>query len=206
MSMEEALQIELNGEPQKNLDLATLKKSKIAVVNHFNSLNKRSEPYRGIPLSSLMSLAIPNQLKEVVEIELVSVNGFKSYYSAEMLQKVDSILSYERTDGENFVRFSQKEKMLVPLGPYYFVWDFKNLAKDQREVYNSVYQVKKINFVTNKIDFGVNEGLDKEIFLGLRTYKKYCLSCHAIGKLGGDISFDFIKKKTLESKGAEFFI
>lgn len=48
------------------------------------------------------------------------------------LQQAHSILAYERADGDKFVRYSQKEKILVDLGPMYLVWDLKKMPAQER--------------------------------------------------------------------------
>lgn len=201
------LTILVDGKKVKTLTPSDLKKIKLVKLDFYNSVSKRSEDYRGWIFSDLMQVAGVDKGKSIVEVEFSAVNGFKSYFSYDMFVKAPAILSYERVDGEKFVRYSQKEKMLVDLGPYYLIWDQKKMSASEQQPYNSVYQINQINFLTNQIDFGlVADKVDSNLYLGLRSYKKYCLSCHALGKLGGNLAMDLLQKNILEAKGDDYFI
>ena len=160
--------------------------------------------FMGVPLKFLMNANLPEEFSRTVEVELISTNGFKNYFSMENFLKVDAIVSFE-AENAKFERFSIKEKKIVQLGPYYLLWDFKSMSPEDKYQYNSVYQINKINLITNAVDFETSHVKNNEsINLGFRTYKRYCLSCHAIGAWGGEIGIDLIKSKTLAKKGADF--
>ena len=185
----------------KTIQLSDIKKLKSSVVEYYDYAIRKSDKFMGVPFINLLNFVKPHDLTKVIEVEFVSLNGYRKYFSMDQFYKVDSILSYEAVDGK-FQRYSRQEKKLVPLGPYYLVWDFKTIGKEDRHQYSSNYQINKINLITNSINFGVNNVKENEaIHLGFRTYKRYCISCHAIGSTGGDISFDLLKRKTLEIKG-----
>lgn len=198
------LLILVNGEKYKSLEIATIKRLKANTVDFYDHASRKSESFKGVPLIPLLTSILPEQLKKTVEVELISSNGYKTYFPIESFYKVDAILSYVALNGK-FERYSWKEKLMVPLGPYYLVWDFKSIGKEDKNQYSSVYQIKQINLITNIVDFEVHDIKNNEtIILGFRTYKKYCLSCHAVGPWGGEIGADLIKMKTLESRGADF--
>lgn len=199
------IEIFLDGKPHKKLNLEEIKNLKSETVEFYNYVTKRAELYKGVPFFTLMEKYAPETIDSMVEIELNSVNEFKYFFPRELFEVTNSILSYERADGDTFTRYSQKQKMLVPVGPLYLIWNLKNIKKDDRLNFKSVYQINKINVITSKNEFGVTEdAVDKSVFLGLQAYRKNCISCHAIGKLGGGISFDLVKRKTLETKGADY--
>lgn len=196
----------LNGEKFKMVEMAAIREMKPSVVEFYDLANRKSDTFKGVPFIPLLSSLFPSELKKAIELELIAANGYKTYISIENFYKVDSYLTYESTIGK-FERFGLKEKKLVFLGPYYLVWDFKTIGKEDRFQYNTVYQINKINLITNAVEFLPQDIKENEVInLGYRTYKKYCLSCHAIDKWGGDISFDLVKKKTIEIKGADYII
>jgi hypothetical protein len=196
----------LNGEEHKSIEMSAIREMKPSVVEFYDLAYRKSDTFKGVPFVSLFSSFFPSEIKKAVEIELISLNGYKTYIPIENFYKVDSYLTYESTIGK-FERFSLKEKQIVHLGPYYLVWDFKTIGKEDRFQYNSVYQINKINLITNAVEFLPQDVKKNEtIDLGYRTYKKYCLSCHAIDTWGGNISVDLIKKKTLEIKGADYIV
>jgi hypothetical protein len=92
----------------------------------------------------------------------------------------------------------KKENKIVELGPYYLVWNSKQIARESDHEYKSVYQVNKIGFNTTKLDF-YNYKVDvaESVFLGYRSYHNFCLSCHAIGNRGGSLSYNLLKRDVL---------
>ena len=205
---ENDLTLSIDGVFKKKYSLEELKHLKSSNVEFYDHLLRKSDFFKGVVFSRLLEDSNAFDLNKIIEIELISKNGYKSYFSTDMFLKTEAILAYEAVGGSKFERFSQKDKKIVSLGPYYLVWDFKTLTHDQdRMQYNSVYQINKINFITNTVDFGIQKDTsDDKINLGYRTYKKYCLSCHAIGTWGGEIGSDLIKKKVIELKGSQFLI
>lgn len=197
------IQISVDGKKHSTLSLEQIRKMKVETIEFFNFVTKRAELYRGTPALQMIEKIVPDQT--VVEVELVCEDNYRAFVSLEMLNRTNSIFAYERADGDTFTRFSQKKKMLVPLAPLYHVWDLKPIPKDERLYYSSAYQIKEINVITNKVNFGVNENaVDQSIYLGYQTYKRNCIMCHALGKTGGDIGVDLVKRKVVDTKGADY--
>lgn len=204
---EEKVEILVDGRKHNFIYLDSIKKMKSSKINFYNYVTKRQELYKGVPFITFLEMIVPEQMDEIAEIELIAENDFKYYVSMDLIRKTDSILSYERADGDKFLRYSKKKKILVPMGPLYLVWDLKDATRSERLRYTSVYQIKAINVRTNKLTFGIHEdAVDKSVYLGYQTYKKHCLSCHALGNLGGDISFDLVSKNTLGKKGETYVL
>lgn len=200
------LVILVNGEKQKTITMADVKKLTSKDVEYYDYRLRKSEKYKGVSLLTLLNLILPEQIKKTVEIEFFSSNGYKTYYPIENFYKVDGILAYESTAGK-FERYSIKDKSIISLAPYFLVWDFKSDAKEDKHQYGSAYQVNIVNLNSTAIDFGVTSLKGNEnVTLGYRTYKRYCLSCHAIGKWGGDIAIDLVKMNIVENKGSDFIM
>lgn len=238
----ENLTIQLDGKTVKVLTPSELKKIPKSKIDFYNYVTKRVETYNGLPLNAVTKLALPEKAQQIVELEFKSINGYVSYFTQDMFDKTPAFLGFERADGEKFIRYSQKEKALISLAPYYLlweqpellkdeqlilnsifqinqvnylmdfapyslVWDQSESPKDEHLVFNSVYQINQINYLTNKINFGlVTDKVEGNLILGLRTYKKYCLSCHALGKLGGNIGINLLDKDILTRKGEDYFV
>jgi hypothetical protein len=201
----EEIKISIDGKIKTNLDLETIKKMKSQNIEFFNFVNNRAELYRGVPFQNFIEAVAHEVADQLVEIEFKSEDDYVSYVSKEASDKVNSILAYERADGDTFTRFSQKRKILINLGPLYHVWELKSVPREERLAHSSVYQIREINFITNKLDFGISESsVDRSVYLGYQVYKRNCISCHSIGRLGGSTSFDLVKRKTLETKGANY--
>lgn len=196
--------VNLDGKTHAKISLEEIKQLKTEEVEFFNNVTLRSERYRGVPTLKFIEKFYP-EIQNVVEIEFISGTDFNPLVDIEQLRRTNSVLSFERSDGDKFVRYSKKEKILVPLGPLYLVWNLKQLKREDRLLFTSIYQIKTINLITNKVDFGVKESsVNASVYLGYQSYKRHCLSCHALGNLGGGVSFDLLKNKTLESKGEEY--
>ena len=196
--------ITIDGKLSSSLKLDEIKKMRTQEVEFFNIVTKRAELYRGVPTLTVIEKFYPDS-QNLVEVNFVSENGFRSYVEMDRLRGTSSILSFERADGDKFVRFSQKEKILVPLAPLYLVWDLKDKKGEERLSLSSIYQIKSINLQTSKSEFGLKESsVDESVYLGLQTYRAHCISCHAIGSEGGDVAFDLVKRKTLKTRGADY--
>lgn len=203
----EKIEIFLDNQKHNYVNLTAIKGMKTENINFYNYATKRMEVYKGIPFLNFLELTVSNQFKNIVEVELIAENDFKYYVSMDQIRKTHSVLSFDRADGDKFVRYSTKNKILVPLGPLYLVWDLKDIPRNERLDYTSVYQIKAINVKTNRLTFGIHENaVDQSVYLGYQTYKKHCLSCHSLGKLGGDVSFDLLQRKTLEKKGERYVL
>lgn len=201
----EKIEILLDNQKHNFINMTTIKGMKSENVSFYNYATKRVEVYKGIPFLDFLELTAGNQFKNIVEVELIAENDFKYYVSMDLIRKTHSILSFDRADGDKFLRYSTKNKILVPLGPLYLVWDLKDIPRSERLQYTSVYQIKAINVKTNRLTFGIHEkAVDESVYLGYQTYKKHCLSCHSLGKLGGDLSFDLVQRKTLDKKGERY--
>jgi hypothetical protein len=205
-ALAQTISVTVDGKKHASITMEEIRKLKTNEVEFFNHVTKRAELYKGVPTLSLIERLYPDS-NHILEIELISSNDFRYNIPMERLQLAHSILAFERADGDKFVRFSQKEKILVDLGPLYLVWDLKNVSAQDRLNFSSDYQIGAINLVTNRTDFGVNEtSVDASVYLGFQTYKSRCLSCHSLGKLGGNMSFDLLKRKTLQMKGHDYVI
>ncbi len=202
-----------DGVALKSFSLSDIKKMDSTNVEYYDHVTRKTFNYTGTPLLKLINSVLSEQVKNIVEIEFISKNGYKAYFTFNNFFKINAILTYKTVDNSKFERFSRTGGALVTLGPYYLVWDFSSIPKTENSKnedkfqYNSVYQIDQINFITNIVDFGIhNSTVDKEIILGYRTFKRYCLSCHGINHWGGNIGVDFNKSKTLENKGSDYII
>lgn len=199
------IQISVDGTPTKKISLEDIRKLRSETVEFYNFVTKRSEQYKGTPALQFLERLEPEAAGNLAEVELTTESEFSAYIPREMFNKADAYFTYERADGDTFTRFSQKKKILVPLAPLYLVWNLKGIPKEERLNFTSTYQIKGMNLITKSTSFGVMENaVDQSVYLGLQAYKKNCISCHAIGKLGGTISFDLVKRNTVDVRGAEY--
>lgn len=199
------VEILVDGRPHRTVTLQELRKLQYDVVEFYNSVTHRAERYRGVSFFNLLQKYAPEALPAMIEMEFKTTNHFDSFVPRELFDKTYAIFSYERADGDTFTRYSQKQRLLVSLGPLYLVWDLKKVSKDERLFYSSVYQIEKINLITNKDDFGVNEeAVDKSVYLGFQAYKRNCIACHALGKHGGQVSVNLVQQKILAYRGADY--
>lgn len=201
----DSLKLSLNGVAQATLTMQGLRKMKATTVDFINADGTKGETYKGVAFSDLVAASkIP--FDQVVEAEFVAKNGYKYYVNKAAFAR-NVILSYERTDQKKFERFSSKEDMIIELGPYYLIWDYEGITEEEKPLYHSVYQVNEINFVTNSINFGVHETADRaSVVTGYNTYKKYCLSCHAVNGVGGTLSNDLNKDNVIQKKGEDYVV
>jgi hypothetical protein len=200
-----ALTLMLDGdEVTPPVDLSTLQVQDMQV---YSQPIKTTEGYRGFTFMDLLKLAAPKDMAKVVEVELCTANDYKVYYPISMFQKVTSLMSFARTDGAPFVRFSGLRKELISLSPYYLVWDHRQMSTHEKALYNNIYQVRAVNFVTAPVILGVNpQEVDANIQLGQRTYKQFCLACHALQSEGGQVSMNFLERNTIALKGRDYFV
>ncbi len=197
--------INLDGKKLSSISLDEIKQMQSTHIEHFSSTIMRAKAYKGVSTTRLLEKFYTNPTK-LSEIEFVTDNGINPLMPMSQILKHDSILAYERADGQKFVRFSKKEKILVPLGPLYLVWKLdRNSTKEEKLTLKSLYQIKAINLYSNPVTFGISTtNTDPVLQSGLQFYKAHCISCHAIGPIGGSYSFSLNERKPLKDKGAEY--
>ncbi len=191
----------IDGQEHKSLTLAEVKKMKAEEVEYFHRLTKRAEKYRGVSTLSLLESVYPDFAKKYVAVEFKTKNEFYGYHPVDRLQKFHSILAYERADGDTFTRFSTRTQTLVRLAPLYLVWNTKNITRQERDVLTSLYQIHSINVLTKKIEL-INS--NEQIMKGYAIYKAQCLSCHALGSLGGKSGGNLVERKVLQNRGTDY--
>ncbi len=199
------LEIQLDGQVIAGpVNLASLP---VLDVEAYSAPLKTSEGYRGFSFLEMARIAIPQDLARVLEIQLQSENGYSVYYPMEMFQKTQALMAFTRKDGGPFVRYSGLQKQLITLAPYYLVWNARALSPNEQAIYNHIYKIKTVNFITRAVNLGVNlQEVDANIQLGQRTYKQFCLSCHALQSEGGKVSINFLENKTIALKGRDYFV
>lgn len=201
----EKVTISVDGKLLATVPIEEIKKMPLQEVEFFNSVTKRSELYRGVNTLRFLEKLAMDKTQVMSELELSTTGNFKAYVQADSLRKIPSILSFERADGDTFKRYSSRIKKLINLGPLYLVWNLKGIPGADKLHYTSVYQIEGINLITKTYDLGIKDpSVDKRIFSGFKAYKQNCISCHAIGKTGGDISVDLVSAKTIETKSEEY--
>ena len=201
----DSLKLTLNGVTQKTFTMGEIRKMKSSEVDFINADGSKGEGYPGVSFADLVAASKIN-FDQVVEVEFVATNGYKYYVNKAAFART-VLLSYERTGQKKFERYSSKEEMIVQLGPYYLIWDYAGITEEEKPLYHSVYQVNEINFETSAITFGIHEKDESNtVVTGYNTYKKYCLSCHAINGVGGSLSSNLMQTKVIEEKGADYVI
>ena len=123
--------INVDGKKLTVISLEEIKQLKIDEVEFFNKVTLRAERYKGVPTMRLIEKFYP-ETQNLVEFEFISGTDFNPLVDIELLRRTNSILAFERSDGDKFVRYSKKEKILVPLGPLYLVWALKQVSKEDR--------------------------------------------------------------------------
>lgn len=202
----DSLTIQLNDQAYRLISSSEILEYRSQDIDFYNRITHRMEKYRGIPFLYLLNKVAAEEVDKISEIELICENNFHYYIPISSILTTPSILSYMRADGDKFVRFSEKQKILVPLGPFYLIWDLKDKKRQEKIEFPSVYQIKGINLLTKEKDFGLeNADLESGLYLGYQTYKRHCISCHSLKKIGGDLAANLIQTKSLKRLGEEKF-
>ncbi len=201
----EDITILVDGVKKQTLSMDEIRKMKSETIEFFEHVTNSTELYVGVPTSYLFKKVYP-EYEQASEVELISSTEYKYLEPMSRIIENMSIMAYDRADNQKFVRFSKTQKMLVPLGPLYHVWNMAGKKNGERLEMRTTYQIIAINFIT-KHAIALKEGLeDKELTMGLANYKQHCISCHAIGKYGGEIGVDLVKRKVLEKKGGPYIL
>jgi mono/diheme cytochrome c family protein len=200
------LEVFIDGKAQNKLTQKHLfEKIPNTTVKFYNDVIRETESFDGPVFRSIL-FSIDNAYgAKFEEIEFITENGYRPFVPMLRVAQAKSILSYKRTNNKPFTRQSRKQKKWVPLGPWYLVWDLNKTEASRKIHFSSIYQIKGINLISRETTFGESKK-GTLIELGQRTYKRYCLSCHALDGKGGDISFDLKQKQILKKKGEKWVL
>ena len=196
------IELLIDGKKHATVTVEEIKKMKSSDVEYYHRLIKRAEPYKGVPTTYLLEKAYPGFATKYSEVEFHGLDEYKSYVPVSQLLRYNSILSYQRADGDAFVRISTRTKTLTPLAPLYLVWDMRLVPKAERDALSSAYQIHVINMISKSVK---TTETDNKIVKGYGYYKQYCINCHSVGSRGGKIGPNLIERNVIETRGAEYF-
>lgn len=144
--------------------------------------------YRGYPAVVVLDLLLGQRWRTPgALVGFETKDGYLSLVPGERLQKYPAYLVYENADGDAFSVEVPPLDHLVPLGPWYLVWN--NVMNPELRVDGATYwpyQVTRMKVMdTRSLQPLFPAMLPESYREGARLTQKYCLSCHQVNQVGG---------------------
>ena len=144
--------------------------------------------YRGYPAVVMLDLLLGQRWRAPgTLVGFETKDGYLSLVPSERLQKYPAYLVYERADGDAFSVEVPPLDHLVPLGPWYLVWN--NVMNPDLRVDGATYwpyQVTGMKIMdAQSLQPLYPPMLPESYRRGARLTQQYCLSCHQVNRVGG---------------------
>ncbi len=190
------LKFQEEGNSFKTTTLEKLKEtvaSQNITVNEAQSAGKRT--YAGFKFLHFLHKIYGDDLSGYDTVEFVATDGYAASISLKTFEKLPAYLTFGYKDPEKkfiIVHDVTHKTWCVPLGPFYLVWD--NLTDpglfvgDKSTIWP--YQVETINLYSFANKYAAiipPSDSPSEVKDGFDSYKLYCLKCHTLKSLGGEI-------------------
>jgi hypothetical protein len=148
--------------------------------------------YTGLPVDALLTRWFGDRWKAPdSEIVFIASDGYRAAIPSARLQQFHAYLAFARTDGAAFMIDNPSQNQArIPLGPYYLIWDNLNAPELlQRGVYGWPYHVAQIKLHNSTDDrtLLLPANPDADTQQGYRDTQEYCLTCHRIRGVGGEV-------------------
>jgi len=147
--------------------------------------------YVGRPFNDVLDELFGVKWRKQEEVLLTCADGYQSSIAAEKFLSHKAWLVWERGDQG---AFELKNKLqggeIVPLGPYYLVWDNQDDAGILSEgATDFPYQITSVDLISFRERFpklAPSKDAKIEVRNGFKLYRTYCMSCHALDGEGGE--------------------
>ncbi|MBL1263112.1 cytochrome c family protein [Candidatus Methylomicrobium oryzae] len=170
---------------------SALPSRKVTVVEPHESTHERQKlvEYMALPVDGLLAHWFGGRrVSEEAEIVFLAKDGYRSVISGPQLKKYRAFLAFARSDGAPFtVDNSSQNERKIPLGPYYLIWDNREVPELLRQgAYGWPYQVTAVEWHSKSEDRALLPArTSSTLEQGFAETKGYCLTCHNIRGIGG---------------------
>lgn len=159
----------------------------------FEPHEQKEVTYKGFAANPLLDKFFGKDWQKSDEVLFTCADGYQASVPVSYFQKHRGFLVYERPGSEFKVTNTLQGNEVVPLGPFYLVWD--NLKTP--ELRNShgthwPYQVTEVSLIEFSETFAqmIPPKPSKNVKSGFALFKTHCMTCHTINGDGGDKSVE----------------
>jgi len=195
---DDALEVRGPKEKQQTQTLEALKKILTPEsITVWEPHEKKEVTYVGFRAAALFDALTNKEWRKIEDVVLTCLDGYQAVVPTERFSKYDAFLAFERTGQPEFrVTNSLQGNEVVPLGPYYLVWDNREKPDLKAEGgHGWPYQVKMVSFFSAEERFpkmAPPKGSPPPVKRGFAAYQKNCFTCHAVNGDGGNKSIDLV--------------
>lgn len=147
--------------------------------------------YKGVSANELFSKVYGPSWTDEDEVLFTCSDGYQPSVPVTEFKTFDAYFVYGMQDGSEFmIDNNLQNQKNIELGPYYLVWDnIKHPELRSEPPSFWPYQVVSVDLISFAQRFPkLAPAADSEAIVktGFSWYRKYCMSCHAIGGEGGE--------------------
>ena len=182
------IQFKEAGKLVKKLTLEELGKLVSAEKIKVNELHEKSQmEYQAFRFKSVLDAIYGKRWSKTEEILFTCSDGYQPSVPQAKIEAYPSFLAFGRPDHDFTLTY---EKKLIPLGPFYLIWD--NIHTEElkwEDMGDWPYQVTTVDLIRFQDHFpnlAPPEKSSAAAKRGFLTYRKNCLTCHTINGEGGN--------------------
>lgn len=166
------------------------------VVVEYDQVLKTKKKYMGYRLKEVIQpyverLNTPDNHKSTL-VTFMCSDGFNPNRKLNDLLKHDGYIVFKdlaQPEGKNWA-----DSLVHSYAPYYLVW--KGLAKYDEAMWPHGLEYIKLN-ISDKLLFQTIAPKSETATAGFQLFKKYCITCHSINKVGGELAPDLNYPKNI---------
>ncbi len=154
----------------------------------YDRVFKRTKKYEAIPLKPYLEKLITTQNLDTSNTEIIFLckDGYNPSLSLSKVMKDEPYLAIkdlEATEGNNWM-----DTLKGKWSPFYLVWP-NHLVETKG--YAWPYGLKYLQFKASDEAYKAAMPIDKKQLAGFELYKKNCMKCHSVNKVGGVMGPEF---------------
>lgn len=169
-------------------DLAKRPSARIVEVD--DSFYKRRKRYKAVPLKDLLTAAYGGSWGEnaLGEVFFDALDGYRSHAPVSVLMNDGAMVAYADADAPDW---KPMPKGVVP-GPFYLVWTGPGQSPDKGFPWPWQVTSVKMTVLEDEYPKALPKGAapDSAAVRGWATFRRACISCHAMSGDGGTVGPD----------------
>jgi len=203
------LQFLVGGKLVEKLSVAELKeKIKSHEVNLTNSLAGEEKKYEAFSIKDVLNVVYDTQWTsdKYSDIAFIALDGYEAVSTTLKLNEEGGFMAFRDADIDQGWKLIGKAK--VNPGPFFLVWTGNEQITSN--AYPWPWQVTQINLLRFEDQyptvFPQGATLDSSAYRGFSTFRKRCLHCHSMDRMGGKIGPDLNAPQSIVAYRSERMI
>jgi cytochrome c2 len=191
---ERPVQLSLKSRGVQNQSLTMSELTKISPpekIKVWSPIENKQHTYEGISANRVFDQVWGKSWRSGDEILMTCLDGYQPSIPVARFLKHTSWIAFKRDDQSTFAVSAPKTGQVIPLGPFYLIWENIQDQEMKQEGENGwPYQLiafDQIKFTEKFPKIAPIPNANQSAKDGFLAFRKYCLKCHAINGEGGNM-------------------